>query len=106
MPRPSVGVREGGATNPNDVNALLGTVLKANAEPGVFATLQSVTPGMDKVVDKSGTYVNEATGQTYRRIQVMTVADLIAEAAEVADRDPALRQGRARGRDQLALDVG
>jgi DNA modification methylase len=97
---------KGGATNPNDVSALLGVIQKENAELGIFVTLGNVTKGMQEVADKSGTYESELTGQTYPRIQIVTVADLMAgKRPNLPTAILPYVKAAPRSRDQLGLDL-
>jgi hypothetical protein len=69
---------KGGATNPGHVRDLLGTVETQKAAMGLFVCMKSPTKMMLDAANTSGSYTHAATGQTYPRIQVITVEDLLA----------------------------
>jgi hypothetical protein len=69
---------KGGATNPNDVQALVGAVGQHKADMGLFILLKQPTKGMKEVVDHSGTYTVPMTGTSYPKVQIVTIAELLA----------------------------
>lgn len=68
---------KGGATNPSHVRDLLGTVQTQGAAMGIFICMNAATRGMVEAANTSGSYEHPATGQSYPRVQIMTVQDLI-----------------------------
>ncbi len=87
-----VSVKGGRTINPGMVRDLRGTVEREGAELGILITLTEPTRGGEEA-DKSGTYVASLTGQSYPKIQVFTVGQLMGGQAEDADRDPSVPQG-------------
>ena len=69
---------KGGATNPGHVRDLIGTVQSQRAELGIFVCMNPPTRGMIEAADHSGSWNHPANGQRYPRVQIMTVADLLA----------------------------
>ncbi len=97
---------KGGATNPNDVSALLGVIQKENAELGVFLMLGKPTKGMQDICAKSGNYESELTGQSYPRLQITTIADLMAgKRPKLPTAILPYVKATPRSRDQQALDL-
>lgn len=60
------------------VQSLIGAMAQAKAEMAVFIGMRPPTPGMREVADKSGTYTHPITGNTFPRVQIITVAELLA----------------------------
>ena len=60
------------------VNEINGTVSREGAEMGILITLAEPTRGMREAADKSGSYESAFTGQKYPKIQIVTVASLLA----------------------------
>lgn len=73
-----VSVKGGRSLNPAMVRDLVGTVEQQRSEMGILITLTEPTKGMREVADNSGFYVNEFTGTSYPKIQILTTADLLA----------------------------
>ena len=73
-----VSVKGGKQLNPAMVRDLRGTVERQKAELGVLITLHEPTRGMWDEVNHSGSWTHPANGQTYPRIQIVTVAQLLA----------------------------
>jgi DNA modification methylase len=69
---------KGGGLNPSMVRDLAGTVEAQNAAMGVLITNQVVTRGMIDAAQHSGTYKQPLTGNTYPKVQILTVGDLLA----------------------------
>jgi DNA modification methylase len=70
---------KGGGTNPNDVQALVGAVGQHKADMGLFIMLNKPTKGMMEVVDHSGTYTVPMTGTSFPKVQIVTIAELLAK---------------------------
>jgi hypothetical protein len=51
---------------------------QAKADVGVFIGMRSPTAGMREVADKSGLYAHPITGNMFPKVQIITVADLLA----------------------------
>jgi DNA modification methylase len=73
-----VSVKGGKNIGPNYVHELLGAVESHKAEMGVLIILETPTPGMLNVADHSGNYTWPVNHQTFPRIQVITIAELLA----------------------------
>lgn len=73
-----VSVKGGKTLNPGMVRDLRGTVERDGTEMGILITLAEATRGMVEEANKSGSFESPLTGQTYPRIQIITVADLLA----------------------------
>lgn len=69
---------KGGATNPGHVRDLIGTVESQRAAMGVFVCMAQPTAGMIEAANRSGTYNHPANGQPFPRVQLLTVADMLA----------------------------
>jgi DNA modification methylase len=76
--RALVSVKGGAQLNPAMVRDLLGTVERERAQMGLLVTLAAPTRGMVEEANRSGSYEYEFTGARYPRIQVVTVADILA----------------------------
>jgi DNA modification methylase len=73
-----VSVKGGGHLNPAMVRDLVGTVETQKAQMGVLVTMDKPTPGMVDAVNHGGTYTWPVNGQTFPRVQIITVAELLA----------------------------
>ena len=69
---------KGGSLNPSMVRDLSGTIQAQKAALGVMITNQLVTKGMAEAAQHSGTYTQPLTGNTYPKVQIVTVGDLLA----------------------------
>lgn len=99
-----VSVKGGKAVNPGMVRDLVGTIEQNKAELGLLITITDPTPGMREVADKSGTYVNPLTQAKYPRVQVLSVAELLArKRPEMPSAILPYVQAKARGGQQLTL---
>jgi DNA modification methylase len=76
--RSVVSVKGGKMIGPNFVRDLLGTVQTQKAEMGVLITMEEPTRGMKDAADHAGTYTWPVSGETFPRIQLATVGDLLA----------------------------
>lgn len=76
--RALVSVKGGQQINPGMVRDLVGTVQQQNAEMGVFVCLAEPTPGVHEVARRSGSYIWPVSGRSYPKVQVITVAQLLA----------------------------
>jgi site-specific DNA-methyltransferase (adenine-specific) len=72
-----VSVKGGKQLNPSMVRDLQGTLEQQRGEMGVLVTLAEPTRGMLDAVNHSGTYTHPANGQTFPKIQIVTIADLL-----------------------------
>lgn len=73
-----VSVKGGKNIGPQFVRDLLGTVQTQKAEMGVLITMSEPTRGVLDAVNHGGTYVHPANNQTFPKVQVITVAELLA----------------------------
>ncbi|GAA0985509.1 hypothetical protein GCM10009555_061060 [Acrocarpospora macrocephala] len=67
---------KGGNTNPGHIRDLVGTVGTERAAMGVFITMNEPTPGMKSAAERAGIYTWPMNGQTYPRVQIITVEEL------------------------------
>lgn len=72
-----ISVKGGKQINPSMVRDLVGTVKTRNAEMGVLITLAKPTKGMMDAANHAGTYEWPVNGQTYPKIQIVTVQELL-----------------------------
>jgi DNA modification methylase len=73
-----VSVKGGTHIAPAFVRELGGSVGSQNAQMGVLVTMAEPTGGMRNEANRSGTYTWPINGQTFPRVQIITVADLLA----------------------------
>jgi hypothetical protein len=73
-----VSVKGGGTVGPQFVRDLIGTVETQKAQMGVLITMATPTRGVLDAVNHGGTYTWPINGQTFPRVQVITVAELLA----------------------------
>lgn len=73
-----VSVKGGERVGPNVVRDLDGTVNAEKAEMGVLITMAKPTAKMVEAANHTGSYVWPVDGQSYPRIQITTVEDLLA----------------------------
>jgi DNA modification methylase len=73
-----VSVKGGKTVYPTMARDLEGTVLAQKAEMGILILQVPPTPGITEVMNHSGSYVHPANGQAFPKLQVITVAELIA----------------------------
>lgn len=71
-------VKGGKTVSPSFVRDLLGTVDTQKAQMGVLITMAEPSRGVIDAANHGGTYTWPVNGQAYPRIQVITVADLLA----------------------------
>jgi len=76
--RSLVSVKGGGTVNPGMVRDLVGTVEQQKADMGVFICLSEPTKGIREVENASGVYTWPVDGRTFPKVQVFTVAELLA----------------------------
>lgn len=72
-----VSVKGGKTIGPQFVRDLLGTVESQKADMGVLITLAEPTRGIIDAVNHAGTYTHPANGQTFPKVQIITVSDLL-----------------------------
>jgi len=73
-----VSVKGGQQINPSMVQSLSGAMHQAHAEMGLLILLKKPTKGMAEAADQSGTFTVPLTGQTYPKVQIVTIEDLLA----------------------------
>lgn len=69
---------KGGNLNPAMVRDLAGTVDAQKAAMGVMITNLPITKGMAEAAQMTGSYTQPLTGNSYPKVQLVTVADLLA----------------------------
>jgi site-specific DNA-methyltransferase (adenine-specific) len=67
-----------GHVKSGDVRDLVGTVEREKAAMGVFITLEEPSRDMLREAVSAGSYHSEVWGRDYPRIQILTIADLLA----------------------------
>jgi DNA modification methylase len=72
-----VSVKGGKSVNPAMVRDLVGTVESQKAEMGVLILMQPPTPGMVEAADHSGSYTWPVNGQSFPKVQIITVPELL-----------------------------
>ncbi len=72
-----VSVKGGKTVTPQFVRDLLGTVETQKAQMGVLITMAKPSPGVLDAVNHSGTYKWPMNNETYPRIQVITIQELL-----------------------------
>jgi hypothetical protein len=99
-----VSVKGGRQLNPSMVRDLVGTVEQQRAEMGLLILLGEPTRGMREVADQSGRYLHPLTHNRYPRVQIITVARLLAgkQPNLPAAINPYI-QAKARGGEQMSL---
>lgn len=102
-----VSVKGGSTVGPHFVRDLLGTVETQKAQMGVLITMADPTPGMIDAANHSGTYLWPADQRTYPRVQIITVAELLAgKRPQMPFLDspyPTAEKPAARGLEQMVL---
>jgi DNA methylase/Restriction endonuclease len=73
-----VSVKGGSTVGPQFVRDLVGTVETQKAQMGVLITMAKPTPGVLDAVDHGRTYTWPVNGQSFPRVQVITIAELLA----------------------------
>ena len=98
-----------GHINAGDVRDLIGTVEQEKAALGLFITLEPPTAPMETAAVTAGYYHSPGWNQDYRRIQILTIENLLKGAqvqmpptAQTFKLAPKAEQAKP---DQLALDV-
>lgn len=69
-----------GTLKPDDIRALAGVIERENAPIGVLVTLQPPTAQMRADAAAMGVYRSDGWKRTYPRLQILTVAELLAGA--------------------------
>ncbi len=72
-----VSVKGGKTVGPQFVRDLLGTVETQKAQMGVLVTMAAPTKGVMDAVNHGGTYALPVNGQTFPRVQTITVTELL-----------------------------
>lgn len=72
-----VSVKGGKSVNPAMVRDLVGTVQSQKAEMGVLITMVPPTAGMVDAANQSGSYTWPVNGQSFPRVQIITVSELL-----------------------------
>jgi len=74
----TVSVKGGRQLNPAMVRDLAGTVSAQRAELGLLIVMDEITRGMVDAAAHSGTWTNPTTQKLYRKVQIVSVRDLLA----------------------------
>ena len=70
----------------------------------MLIVMAPITKGMREVADNSGEYVNDIPGASFPRVQIVTVANLLAhKKPQMPTAILPYGQARTRGREQLSL---
>lgn len=72
-----VSIKGGKTITPSMVRDLDGTVTAQKAEMGILVTLAPATKGIKDAIAHGGVYTHPANGQTFPRLQHVTIADLL-----------------------------
>jgi len=72
-----VSVKSGRNISSRDIRDLRGTIEREKAELGVFVTLEKPTRDMEREAAEAGMYEVTFTGEHVRRIQILTIAELL-----------------------------
>jgi site-specific DNA-methyltransferase (adenine-specific) len=101
-----VSVKGGKHLMPAFVNELIGAVGTSRSAMGVLITLEKPTRGMVEAANKSGLWTNPANQQTFPKVQILTIEELLA--GKKPDLPPLLMpytqaQRRDEDVDQMAL---
>jgi DNA modification methylase len=73
-----VSVKGGKQLNPAMVRDLAGTLEAQRVELGLLIVMDDITRGMVDAAAHSGTWTNDVTHKLYRKVQIVTVRDLLA----------------------------
>ena len=68
-----------GKVSSKDIRDLVGTMSRENAELSVFITLAEPTAPMKQEAGSAGMYASPWDGKPYPRVQILTIADLLAD---------------------------
>jgi hypothetical protein len=99
-----VSVKGGATVTPSMVNEIAGTAAREQAEMGILLTLTEPTSGMRKTADLSGSYTATLTGQSYPKIQIISIARLMAgERPKMPTAILPYLKAKPRDPDQLTL---
>ena len=71
-----VSVKGGQQLNPSMMRDLMGTVAALDKPMGLFLCLAKPTPGMIEVAESAGLYTHPVSGQTYPKLQILTVQEI------------------------------
>ena len=72
-----VSVKGGDNLNPGMVRDLAGTVSGSESQMGLLITRVPPSEGMVREAAKHGSYLHEATGSVYPKLQILTVSQLL-----------------------------
>jgi hypothetical protein len=73
-----VSVKGGVIVGPQFVRDLLGTIVTQKAQMGVLITMVEPTHGIIDAINHGGTYTWPINGQSFPRVQVITVSQLLS----------------------------
>jgi hypothetical protein len=73
-----VSVKGGKSVAPTMMRDLVGTVQDHKADMGLLIMMSQPTKGMIELADHSGTYIVPLTGTIFPKVQIITIAELLA----------------------------
>jgi hypothetical protein len=89
------------------LGSVVGTIEREKAAIGVFITLETPTRDMNTEALSAGTYQSALYGTTHRKIQILTIADLLSgQRIDMPPQHGTFKQaGRAQSKsgEQLGL---
>lgn len=97
-----VSVKGGKTITPSMVRDLDGTVTAQKAEMGILVTLAPPTKGTKDAIDHGGVYTHPANGQTFPRLQHVTISDLLKGKGPVL---PTMLRPYIEAKKQTAQDL-
>jgi hypothetical protein len=111
---------KGGHVSVRDIRDLVGTLNREKAEMAVLVTLEPPTAPMKAEAASAGNYLSPWHKRPYPRVQILTVAELLADPSRPnprclqlpgsvlgpGDTLPQPPKHKARGSKQLNLDIG
>ncbi|RPI60156.1 MAG: site-specific DNA-methyltransferase [Planctomycetaceae bacterium] len=71
---------KGGHVKSGDIRDFVGTLARENAEMGVFITLEEPSGPMNAEAATAGMYASPWDKQSYPRVQILTISDLLADS--------------------------
>lgn len=102
-----VSVKGGKTVAPTMVRDLVGSLRAHRADMGIFICLAKPTPGVIEVARTSGDYEWPVNGQRFPKVQILTVADLLAGRRPNMPTPflPYMQSRRLVGENQLTFDL-
>jgi site-specific DNA-methyltransferase (adenine-specific) len=72
-----------GKVGVKDIRELIGVIERQKASIGVLITLEPPTKPMEDAADAAGKYYAEGWNQSYARVQILTIEDLMTKGAKI-----------------------